>query len=156
MGTGIEIAIAAAIAANSAAQQNQASRKQARAQRKQSAVQQTQIRAASNLERQKIQRQAALIRGAQEVSQAETGANLGSSLLQTSLDETLNLGILRENTANQLAAARANLGVNIEALSAQRQNVGLAAVSGGLQGASLGLTKLGKTPTKTTGGTGGE
>ena len=134
---GIALAMAAAGGA-SAIQQNKQLSKQKSAQRRAADVQQKQIRSAANLERKKVAREGARIRGSLQVRQAESGSNLGTSLLQSQLAQTLNFGIIDENLTNQLAASEAGLGINLAALTAQQADPFSGAISGGIQGAQLG------------------
>lgn len=136
--------IGAATTAYGANAQNQAVKRSTKKAQAAAKVQQKQLSDQVDLERRKLRIEADRVRGALRVQGAESGFETGSGSYaalehQADVDEALNRRILDINYANEQAAAASNLTLNLDRIMQQGQNLLLAGLTGGIQGAQTGL-----------------
>lgn len=137
-------AMGAATSAVGASARNRAIAASMQSQRSAMATQQRQVQQSAAVERAKQIQQAQQIAGRLRVAAGESGVGMGGSmaalLRQTDLDAGMNLAILDQNLANQLAAIRTSGMAHMQQTASQAQNPLLAGIGGGLQGLSTGLS----------------
>jgi Ni/Co efflux regulator RcnB len=136
-------AVAAAAAAKAASDKNKAIKSAKDEQRKVAAVQEKQVTAQADDERRKLLLRQERVRGATAVAAGATGVDLGdfSTLIhQSEVDAGLNLDTLDTNLGNSMESIRTSLDASLGSLNAQKQNIGLAALTGGIGGFSTGLS----------------
>lgn len=137
--------IGAATSAVQAREQNKAIKKSAASQRQAAAIQVGQLQDAAEVERDKRIQDQRRISARLRVAAGESGLALGVGTPlalqnQTQADLDTNLGILDRNLNSQIAAVNTGAQANINALDAQQINPLLATFTGGMGGASTGLS----------------
>lgn len=137
--------IGAATSAVQASKQNKALKNAAASQSQAAAIQTTQLTDAAAVEREKRIDDQRRIAARLRVASGEAGLSLGSGTSlalqnQSVSDLSTNLSILERNLQSQIAAVNTGAQANINALEAQTINPLLAGYSGGLGGATTGLS----------------
>jgi len=136
-------AAGAGTAAYSAVEQNVAAKREKAASAREATVRSQQVRDQASIEKLKVMRRAAQIRGRLQLAGAESGLGDFSSLdaleRQNQIDTGLNLDILEKNTQNTQGLIGSQLGSELARISGSYRNELLAGFQGALGGAEQGL-----------------
>lgn len=137
--------LTATTSAIQAERQNKATKRAAASQAESARIQTQQLRDSAAVERDKRIQEQRRISARLRVAAGESGLSLGSGTPlalqnQTQTDLNTNLGLLDQNLDSQILAVQSGAQANIHALEAQTINPLLATFTGGLSGASTGLS----------------
>lgn len=137
-------ATSAGISLRNQQQQNRSARRAGDAAAEAASVQTKQIQDQASLEKMKLRNQAAMIRGRIRAAAAQAGfVNDGTFQTldeQVTTDTNLNTQIIAQNARNNIARVQSGLQADLANLSSRISSPILSAFTGGLQGASAGLS----------------